>query len=522
MKDSLYSWQEDCLREWFRQNGRGLVEAVTGSGKTRLALEASRRLTKTDAASHKDGSLLFKIVVPTAALQRQWSKALREFLAPQEAADIGLWGGGHHSHREKKYMIYVINSARYTLARQILEDLKRGDRVFLIADECHHYASGENQRIFDFYPFLRQYEGQYFSLGLSATLPQGEARTFLVRSLGHCIYRYGIRRALQNQTICKYDIYHIQIPFEPKERNQYDDLTTKMTDLYKRLLRQRPELSRKSLPDFYKELEHLASGKNPQLSKMALQYMRLTYRRRTLVCLAKYRLACALQLIRLLGVQEKILVFGERICQAEELYQSLEREFPHRVGRYHSQMGDLANKNVLERFRNGDIRILITCRSLDEGIDIPETAIGIILSGTSRQRQRIQRLGRIIRKAQGKECASLYYLHLDETSEDSVFLPDCGENPIFELTYLPEREEFYNPSYRLAAEAAWKELGGIQAGEKVQKEFFRCIEAGSVRDHWLRDPAWLKDQLNGTKNLRERNYWSCMKRLRSHKKPTKS
>ena len=128
--------------------------------------------------------------------------------------------------------------------------------------------------------------------------------------------------------------------------------------------------------------------------------------------MASQRLDCAQDLIRLLGIQQKILIFSERILQAETLYKLLENQYPGKIGRYHSKMGPQANKNALERFRLGDIRILIACKAIDEGVDIPDAAVGIILSGTSVQRQRIQRLGRIIRKKEGKEQALLYYLHV--------------------------------------------------------------------------------------------------------------
>ncbi len=41
MEKKLYSWQEDCLKRWFANKGRGMVQAVTGSGKTLLALTAA-------------------------------------------------------------------------------------------------------------------------------------------------------------------------------------------------------------------------------------------------------------------------------------------------------------------------------------------------------------------------------------------------------------------------------------------------------------------------------------------------
>ncbi|MEY8427470.1 DEAD/DEAH box helicase family protein [Lachnospiraceae bacterium 46-15] len=92
MKRELYQWQEECLERWFSNKGRGMVQAVTGAGKTFLALMAAARLEK-----QQNRSLRVKIVVPTAALMRQWNRALREFLEDsgrdsEEWGEIGLRG----------------------------------------------------------------------------------------------------------------------------------------------------------------------------------------------------------------------------------------------------------------------------------------------------------------------------------------------------------------------------------------------------------------------------------------------
>ena len=100
---------------------------------------------------------------------------------------------------------------------------------------------------------------------------------------------------------------------------------------------------------------------------MAASYMALTYQRKSLICLASSRLSCVCALINRLDSGEKIMIFGERIAQADELYRLLHRQYPQRVGKIHSQMGTLANKNTLERFRAGDLRILISCKAMDEG-----------------------------------------------------------------------------------------------------------------------------------------------------------
>lgn len=258
----------------------------------------------------------------------------------------------------------------------------------------------------------------------------------------------------------------------------------------------------------------LIAGKDKEIAEAALKYIHLSYSRKSLVCMASARISCACGLVERLAPHEKILIFGERISQAEELYRLLQEQYPGRVGRYHSQMGEQANKNILERFRVGDIRILITCKAMDEGVDIPDASIGIVLSGTSVQRQRVQRLGRIIRKKEGKSRASLYYLHITGTSEEVCFLPDTGSNRLFELEYIPALQEFIHPRYDRGTAKVLEHMQSEWFSEEKMEEARRCLRLGSVRSDWLRESGDIAHHIKNAKYASDKNYWICMKKLR--------
>ncbi len=521
MKRELYKWQEECLGRWFACRGRGIVQAVTGSGKTLLALEGARRLDR-----KLEGKLLVRIVVPTGALLRQWNRAIKEFqdgcscnadMSPGElsAPSVGLRGSGCKDPADRKYMVYVVNSARYELARQILSELRCGEAVLLIADECHRYESGQNRLIFEFLPYIKPYENRFYSLGLTATLPAGQARQYLTGVLGRRIYSYGMADASVLRTVCPYDIYHIGLSFQREERAEYEEMTERMVYAYRELLQAHPILEKLNQKERFELLRRIAGNKKGKLAEKAALYMGLSYKRKSLVCQAGARTACAVSLIEKLDMREKILVFGERIAQAEELYLLLRERYPGKVGRYHSQMGRQANKNVLERFRHGELRILIACKAVDEGLDVPDASVGIILSGTSTQRQRIQRLGRILRKKENGGSASLYYLHIIESSEDVCFLPEGGEKRIYELEYDLEAGKFLHPAYDGLAQALLDRLREEGASGDTVREAERCLGAGRVRSDWTLTAGEISRQVRAARHVGERNYWICMKRLRS-------
>lgn len=535
MSKEIYQWQRECLKRWFDNKGRGMVQAVTGTGKTFLALTALTCLDKMQG-----GNLRVKIVVPTGELMRQWEHAIKELLTDSGGTKaeceegvrrpgsfhriIGLRGGGHKGEQGCKYMIYVINSARYELARQILMELRKGEKIFLIADECHHYISGQNQLIFEFLPHLNEEESsRFFSLGLSATLPGGQARQYLESVLGRRIYTYGMKEAVEQSTVCEYDIYHIELELLKEERAEYEELTDRMSILYRGLAKKFPSLKEMGNRERFEMLRQIAAGKDKKAAKAALGYMHLTFRRKSLICEAGERIHCACSLIACLNKDEKILIFGERIRQAEEIYEILQREYPERVGRYHSQMGRQANKNIVERFRAGDIRILITCRALDEGMDVPDVSVGIILSGTSVKRQRIQRMGRIIRKVEGKGRASLYYLHTVETAEDVCLLPNAEKGSIFELKYHSAAAGFENPEYDVRAEGLLEHMREDGADSRKIKEACRCLALGRTRADWKRKPLEIERKIEEARYTEDKNYWICMKKLaindRDNKEP---
>lgn len=86
-----------------------------------------------------------------------------------------------------------------------------------------------------------------------------------------------------------------------------------------------------------------------------------------------------------------------------------------------------AKATILSQYRKGEIDVLVTCRALDEGFNVPETELGIIAASTATRRQRIQRLGRVVRPAKGKVGASIYTLvatgpEIDRLKEEEAHL----------------------------------------------------------------------------------------------------
>ncbi len=505
----LYSWQKDCINAWRENHFHGIVNVVTGAGKTVMALYAVKTLEAQIKAP-----LRIRIVVPTFPLAVQWASVIREQTVNDEEPlqQPGFYHSGQKDDPNRKYTIYIINSARYCLARHLLSDIQKGFCVLLIADECHHYASPENRKIFDFLSTGANLDNSYFSLGLSATPQVPGFDSILVPALGKEIYRYSFSAAVREKNVCNFSIYQIALSFTPKEMEKYDELNRKLFSVQRRLIKTYSFLKFLNRPEFFAEVRRIVADEGQD--SIAETFLNLSYQRKMVNCMASSRISCVSELIRLLSSRERILIFGERIQQANQVYALLSAQFPNQVGRYHSEMTPEAKRCALTRFHDGGLRILVSCRALDEGVDVPDATTGIVLSGSSVTRQRIQRLGRLLRRGDGKHSACLYYLYIRESSEENAFLSDLKEElTICNLSYSAKEASFIHPVYEAAAAHVLERLEKKGTSKKLIKEVRRCFQSGLVRPDWLMSEENYIEKILLAENQREKNYWICMKQL---------
>jgi RNA polymerase primary sigma factor len=200
----LYRWQNAALSAWRAASCRGVIEAVTGTGKTVVGLIAAR-----DELA-RGGQVV--VLVPTRELLTQWRAAAQAALP--RGTSIGLLGDGHSDglgHHD--LVIAVVNSAR----EADLSPRRRGG--LLIADECHRYASNENRRALA-EPFP-------YRLGLSATFarPDDGHLAWLAPYFGETCYRLGYEEARRDGVIAPFDVVLVRLECSVDERAIYDEQT---------------------------------------------------------------------------------------------------------------------------------------------------------------------------------------------------------------------------------------------------------------------------------------------------------
>ena len=234
MEIKLYPWQEDCLKAWKENNCRGIINVVTGAGKTFLALSAIREVF--------DGNLRIKIVVPTISLLFQWKKEIIQFFGKEYEDEIALFYGGSKGKEKAIFSIYVVNSARHIISKAIINDIKRGQKVMFIADETHRYLSKENKKIFHYLLSKEFKKEMFYSLALSATVDGEGLKEILQPALGEVIYTLDHKEALDDKVISPFVIFETSINFASNEREEYINLTYSIEVLYKKIIKKYSQL----------------------------------------------------------------------------------------------------------------------------------------------------------------------------------------------------------------------------------------------------------------------------------------
>jgi superfamily II DNA or RNA helicase len=358
--DGLRRWQAEALKAWTHTNFRGIAEVATGGGKTRFALAAFERWREHEPT----GRAL--IIVPSAALLDQWSVAVslhHDIVGNQ----IALWPGGRESDR--LVTIMIVNTARKA-ARTFMA--ASSTPILVIADECHRYATDTNQSAIDL--------DQRYALGLTATAERDYddgLDDILVPSLGPVFFRYDLAQAALDGVVTPFCLVNVEVSLTNEEAAEYSALSRRIA---------------------------VATARDDQEK---LKWILL--KRARLVKSARMRLPTAIALMEKLRGR-RTLVFHEDTRSAEVLAEMLRRR-GHSAATYHSLVGPALRRDNLRQFRTGLVDVLVSCRALDEGVDIPEAEAAVIVASSASRRQRVQRLGRVLRRADEKDMARVYTLY---------------------------------------------------------------------------------------------------------------
>jgi superfamily II DNA or RNA helicase len=419
----LAPWQVEAVDAWCSGDGKpftGTLEIFTGGGKTLMALGCVER------AARVEPGLQVAVVVPSEALARQWREviAARTTVAPEE---VGLMGAGGRDQlgaggAGPRVLVAVLNSA----AKRLPEGVTDPDRTMLIVDECHRAGAPKLSRVLE--------TKARFRLGLSATPDReeldddGEPLTFdeqiVGRKLGGVVFRWMLRDAMASGWLPTYRIHHHGVQLRPHERTEYEVVSRRVDDAIEQL----EQLG------FDGGRAQLLRGRDGDVGQAANAYLTATAARKDLLYRADERHRLAVRLVHELLATDpgrRIILFHERIDEAIAVFQQLTipadgaAEVSHlRPAVEHSKLPDRERRAALEGFRDGSVNVLVSVKSLIEGIDVPAADVGISVASSSSVRQRIQSLGRVLRRRfddpEGKR-AEMHVIYVADSVDEVIY-----------------------------------------------------------------------------------------------------
>jgi superfamily II DNA or RNA helicase len=358
-------YQTTALSRWKTAGKRGVIALPTGSGKTLVALTAIAEL-----------GVPALIIVPTRVLLEQWASSLEKVWSQP----IGRIGDGD-------YQVEPITVCTYSSAQ--IWASRIGDRFGLvIVDEAHHVGAWCPGEVLEMLTAPAR-------MGLTATPPPPGGE--LGARIGPVVYSLSVAD-LTGDALAEYELVSVPIALAKLERERYRTQRSRFAHVYaKHARRERGQMDwrrfvnqatrtpagREALDAWkdYRSLIAYSEGKRAALKQL----------------LAKHR-------------GERTLVFTADVATAYQIARELlVMPITHEIGR-------TERAQVIEKFRTGEITVLVSAQVLDEGFDVPDADVAIIVGGSSSARRQVQRIGRVLRPREGKR-AVIYELAVLETTE---------------------------------------------------------------------------------------------------------
>jgi superfamily II DNA or RNA helicase len=369
IRTELRKYQQDALDSWLRTGKRGIIVLPTGAGKTLIAFKAMSIL-----------GVPTIVIVPTLDLMDQW----RSRLSDEFGIEVGIYGGGEHVLQP---IIVSTYDTAYIMAGEI------GNKFLLmIFDEVHHLPSPG-------YIHIAEMFASPYRMGLTATYEREDGlHSELPRLVGGKVYEIGMGD-LSGKYLSKYLLKRIEVDLTPDEEKVYEQ----NRDIFKKYLRDH-HIFLRTPRDFQRFVMRTGRDRDAREALLARN-------RAERIALNSSSKIAALKKILKRHSDDRTIIF----TQHNSLVYLISKRFLIPSITYKTPSKERGE--ILKNFKTGRYRSIVTSKVLDEGIDVPEASIGIILSGSGSRREFIQRLGRILRPKTKRKGAILYEIVSKETIE---------------------------------------------------------------------------------------------------------
>jgi superfamily II DNA or RNA helicase len=391
--------QIEAVNAWIDNDYRGTILYSTGTGKTEIALECAKRFAFVSASSTYPSfsSLPFLnilLIVPRIILIEQNIKRLVSYGISKEK--IGAYFGERKEIREITICTYQSIIRNLNLIRR--SNMVIFDEVHLIRDTAKIF-----RKIFD----VVIEDHKKAILGLTATLDENDLSKYhTILTLLPPVKRYPIRKAVNDKRLAKPIVIPLKVSLTEKEQKDYDTYISKIKKISNRFKK------------YDADSMTLLLRKGGFVSGMAKAWFSNVRKRKLLLSCAENKLLSAVNLITTKFPNEKIMIFSETIDFITKLRDMLGSQGTKAMI-IDSSVSSKKRQEILNQW-GIEFYPLLSVHTLEIGFDIPKVRIEIILATTSNMNQVIQRIGRVIRKHEGKDLALIYVIYVADTKDDNI------------------------------------------------------------------------------------------------------
>jgi superfamily II DNA or RNA helicase len=459
----LHDYQDEAITEWQKRNYRGIFDMATGTGKTYTGLGALTTLSKN--LGHKLAAI---IVCPYQHLVEQWVEDILKFnidpiIGYSDSSQKDWPKRLKNAIRDQKlkvrgrgFFCFICTNATFSSDYVQAQLAKIKSDTLLMVDEAHNFGA----------PYLSclLYDNYKYRLALSATLDRHndeEGTTKLYDFFGEKCIEYTLDRAIEEKKLTKYKYYPIVVTLTEEELEAYDNLSYEIGKCIMKDKNGKIKLSSKGEKLALKRSRIIAGAKNKltMLEKVIQPYIH-----------DKHILVYCGATKGLEQNQDRSDVDSEDIRQIDAVTDLLGNKLGMEVSQFTSKES-VEEREVLKReFSSGDtLKVLIAIKCLDEGVNIPKIKTAFILASTTNPKEYIQRRGRVLRLAEGKEYAEIYdFITLPYDTESVTSLTEAQVKRNFTLVKneLRRAEEFSRIAVNMVESASLideiKDAYGIQ------------------------------------------------------------
>lgn len=397
----FHEYQKEAIASWVGENYRGIYDMATGTGKTYTGLGSIAKISE-----DLDDELAVIIVCPYQHLVEQWVEDIVKFnmkpIIGYSASSQKDWKERLSNaireqkiRRDKRFFCFVTTNATFA-SDYVQKQISRIKMpILLVVDEAHNFGAPTYARCLD--------DRFAYRLALSATLERhrdDEGTSLLYNFFGKKCIEYPLSRAIAEDKLTRYKYFPVVVYLNEDELLHYEQISYEMS---KCLIKDKKN--------------SLKLNKHGEI--LALQRSRI-------VAGATEKLTALREQIRPYIRENNLLIYcgatnvldertdrsttdEEDMRQIEAVTNILGNELGMSVSKFTADEDMETRALIIDQFqKKGKLQAIVAIKCLDEGVNIPGIRTAFILASTTNPKEYIQRRGRVLRKAPGKEFAEIY------------------------------------------------------------------------------------------------------------------